>query len=151
MDGPVWIAGFAHGHEMRASANDGQWLPAITEAQARAIARQWYKYGNHDGTHSPADEPPIDLRKEQAAWGIAFADGATVYIDADTGSLLAIRSAQWRIFDFMWGLHIMDLQSRENTHHPILIAFSAFARSPSCLALYYCRWQGGKRRRSDFR
>jgi hypothetical protein len=128
-DGPVWIAAFAHGHEMRASASDGRWLPPITEDQARAIARQWYRPNTEimSATHSPADAPPIDLRKEKAAWQIAFADGANVYVDADTGSLLAIRSGQWRIFDFMWGLHIMDLQTRENTSHPILILFAILA------------------------
>ena len=128
-DGPVWIATFAHGHEMRASASDGRWLPPITEDQARAIARQWYRPNTEimSATHSPADAPPIDLRKEKAAWQIAFADGANVYVDADTGSLLAIRSGQWRIFDFMWGLHIMDLQTRENTSHPILILFAMLA------------------------
>ncbi|MEQ1537919.1 MAG: PepSY domain-containing protein [Sphingorhabdus sp.] len=128
-DGPVWIATFAHGHEMRASASDGRWLPPITEDQARAIARQWYRPNTEimSATHSPADAPPIDLRKEKAAWQIAFADGANVYVDADTGSLLAIRSGQWRIFDFMWGLHIMDLQTRENTSHPILILFATLA------------------------
>jgi hypothetical protein len=128
-DGPVWIATFAHGHEMRASASDGRWLPPITEEQARAIAWQWYRPNTEimSATHSPADAPPIDLRKEKAAWQIAFADGANVYVDADTGSLLAIRSGQWRIFDFMWGLHIMDLQTRENTSHPILILFAILA------------------------
>jgi PepSY-associated TM region/Peptidase propeptide and YPEB domain len=128
-DGSVWIATFAHGHEMRASASDGRWLPAITEDQARSIARQWYRPDAKivSATHSPADAPPLDLRKEKAAWRIAFADGANVYVDADTGSLLAIRSSQWRIFDFMWGLHIMDLQTRENTSHPILILFAILA------------------------
>jgi hypothetical protein len=28
------------------------------------------------------------------------------------------------MFDFMWGLHIMDLQTREKTSHPILILFA---------------------------
>jgi hypothetical protein len=128
-DGPVWIATFAHGHEMRASASDGRWLPAITGNQARSIARRWYRPDSEiiSARHSPADAPPLDLRKEKAAWRIAFADGANVYIDADTGSLLAIRSSQWRIFDFMWGLHIMDLQTRENTSHPILILFAIMA------------------------
>jgi hypothetical protein len=144
-DGPVWIATFAHGHEMRASAKDGQWLPAITEEKARDIAKRWYRPESTilSAKHTPADAPPIDLRKERPAWGITFADGAHVYIDADTGSLLAIRSGQWRLFDFMWGLHIMDLQSRENTHHPILIGFTALA----FLALLLAFWMQIARQR----
>jgi hypothetical protein len=127
--GPVWIATFAHGHEMRAAASDGKWLPKVSEAEARATAERWYKPDAAivSATHTPADASPLDLRRERPAWGIAFADGANVYVDADTGSLLAIRSGQWRWFDFMWGLHIMDLQSREDTSHPLLIGFAAVA------------------------
>jgi hypothetical protein len=144
-DGPVWIATFAHGHEMRASAKDGKWLPTITEEKARDIAKRWYRPESAilSAKHTPAGAPPIDLRKERPAWGITFADGAHVYIDADTGSLLAIRSGQWRLHDFMWGLHIMDLQTRENTHHPILIGFAALA----FLALLLAFWMQIARRR----
>jgi hypothetical protein len=104
--GAVWIATFAHGHEMRASASDGRWLPDVSVVSA---------------THTPADRAPLDLRKQRPAWAIAFADGTR----ADSGSLLAIRTNQWRAFDFMWGLHIMDLQTREDSSHPLLILFAA--------------------------
>jgi hypothetical protein len=128
-DGPVWIATFDHGHEMRAAVKDGHWLPRVDEREARVTARRWYRpqVAIMSATHTPADAPPIDLRRERPAWRIAFADGANVYVDADTGSLLAIRSYQWRIFDFMWGLHIMDLQTREDSSHPILIGVAALA------------------------
>ena len=128
-DGPVWIATFDHGHEMRAAVNDGRWLPRVVEKEARATARRWYRpqVAIMSAIHTPADAPPLDLRRERPAWRIAFADGANVYVDADTGSLLAIRSGQWRVFDFMWGLHIMDLQTREDSSHPILIGFAAMA------------------------
>ena len=41
--------------------------------------------------------------------------------------MLALRTGQWRLYDVMWGLHIMDLQTREDTHHPILVVFAALA------------------------
>lgn len=127
--GPVWIATFAHGHEMRASASDGHWLPKVSEDEARLLARSWYKPRSEivSVKHTPADSPPLDLRKERPAWGVTFADGAHVYIDADSGSLLAIRSGQWRVNDWMWGLHIMDLQGRENSNHALLILFAALS------------------------
>jgi hypothetical protein len=148
-DGPVWIATFDHGHEMRASARNGEWLPAITEDMARTIAMRWYRPESTivSAKHTPASAPPLDLRKERPAWGIKFADGAHVYIDADTGSLLAIRSKQWRVFDFMWGLHIMDLQTREDSSHPLLIGFAAI----SLLSLLMAFWLiiARQRRRSS--
>lgn len=135
--GPVWIATFAHAHEMRAAAKDGRWLPSVSEAEARRIAQRWYAPEAKiiSARHTPADKPPIDLRRERPAWGIVFADGANVYVDADTGSLLAIRSAQWRWYDWMWGLHIMDLQTREKTSHAILIGFAAIAAIGTILGL----------------
>ena len=35
-----------------------------------------------------------------------------VYQDPYSGEIVAIRSAQWRIWDLMWGLHIMDWVDR---------------------------------------
>jgi hypothetical protein len=136
-DGAVWIATFEHGHEMRAAARDGRWLPRVTEAEARKTALRWYKPDSaiQSVRHTPADKPPLDLRRERPAWRVAFADGANVYVDADTGSLLAIRSGQWRLFDVMWGLHIMDLQTREDSSHPTLISFAALAFVSVCVGL----------------
>ena len=147
-DGPVWIAVFAHGHEMRASARDGKWLPTVSEAEARAIADRWYapRSAIISATHTPADAPPLDLRRERPAWGISFADGSNVYVDADTGSLLAIRSGQWRAYDWVWGVHIMDLQTREETSHPILIGFAAIAALSVAVGLILLPM---RRRRTD--
>ncbi len=149
-NGPVWIATFAHGHEMRAAATDGKWLPKVSEAEARAIADRWYKPQSAivSAKHTPADAPPLDLRRERPAWGIAFADGANVYVDADTGSLLAIRSGQWRWFDFMWGLHIMDLQTREDTSHPLLIGLAALAGLGTVLGLVLLPLASRRRKRA---
>jgi len=35
-----------------------------------------------------------------------------------------VRTRWWRAFDIAWGLHIMDLQTREDISHPILILFA---------------------------
>ncbi len=127
--GPVWVAIFAGGHEMRWTARDGRWLPRVDEAEARAIARRWYLPDVEivGARHTSADHPPLDLRRRRPAWGITFADGTNVYVDADTGSLLAVRSAQWRWYDLMWGLHIMDLREREASSHPMLIGAAALS------------------------
>ena len=58
---------------------------------------------------------------------MALKDGTNLYIDAESGSLLAVRTPQWRVFDFMWGLHIMDLQTREDSSHPVLIGFAGLS------------------------
>ena len=57
-------------------------------------------------------------------WQVALEDGTNVYVGTETGRIEAVRTRWWRTFDFMWGLHIMDLQEREDTHHPTLILFA---------------------------
>ena len=74
-----------------------------------------------------ADEVPFDFRRPLPVWQVALEDGTHVYVGRDTGRVEAVRTRWWRWFDFMWGLHIMDLSEREDTSHPILILFAALA------------------------
>ncbi len=66
---------------------------------------------------------PLEFRRDTPAWVARFDDreGTRFYLAADTGELLAVRTARWRLFDLMWGLHIMDLKRREDMNHPLLV------------------------------
>lgn len=133
----VWMAGFPDGGAARADAATGRWLPPVGAGEARTLARAALRAPGAVAsvTRTPADRPPIDLRRARPAWGVTFTDGARVYLDADSGEVLALRTDQWRVFDWMWGLHIMDLSGREDTSHPVLIAFTAVAFASVLLAL----------------
>ena len=50
-----------------------------------------------------------------------------IYQNPFTGEILAIRSQQWRIWDLMWGLHIMDWNERDNIGNIFLKIFSFIA------------------------
>ena len=50
-----------------------------------------------------------------------------VYQDPYSGEIVAIRSTQWRIWDLMWGLHIMDWVDRDNIDNLLLKIFSFIA------------------------
>ena len=50
-----------------------------------------------------------------------------IYQNPFTGEILAIRSQQWRIWDLMWGLHIMDWTERDNIGNIFLKVFSFIA------------------------
>jgi uncharacterized iron-regulated membrane protein len=50
-----------------------------------------------------------------------------VYINIYSGEIVAIRSTQWRVWDLMWGLHIMDWQERDNIDNLFLKVFSILA------------------------
>ena len=50
-----------------------------------------------------------------------------VYQNPFTGEIVAIRSSEWRIWDLMWGLHIMDWVDRDNIDNILLKIFSFIA------------------------
>lgn len=127
--GPAWIVTAAGGGRSRYSASTGRLLPPLTPAEAVRIADSAYagKAKFLQIAHFPADRAPLDLRRPVASWQVLYADGTRLYLEAASGEVLAVRTRWWRVFDLMWGLHIMDLEAREDTHHPVLIGFAALA------------------------
>jgi uncharacterized iron-regulated membrane protein len=128
-DGPSWIITSADGTRWRYSARFGTATPPVVKDEAGRIAEAVYagdaKFSG--ATYFPPGEAPTDARAEGAVWQARFADGTRVYIDDATGEVLALRTSQWRLYDLMWGLHIMDPQTREDTHNPFVIGFAVLA------------------------
>ena len=60
-------------------------------------------------------------------------DGTRFYVDASSGQIVATRTRWWRFYDLMWGIHIMDLKTREDTHNPLVIGFGMIALAMSVL------------------
>ena len=62
-----------------------------------------------------------------------------IYQNPFSGEIVAIRSAQWRLWDLMWGLHIMDWAERDNISNMWLKIFSFIAlfTSLSGIALFF--------------
>ena len=85
-------------------------------------------------TRTGAENPPLELRRPIAAWQVAMSDGTHFYVDAGSGEVVARRTGWLRFYDFMWGLHIMDLQTREDSHNPVIVVFAALAALGSVLA-----------------
>jgi len=115
------------GSTRRVDIQSGAALPALSANDARLIVAEQIKGGDQirSVTAFDADNVPFDFRREMPVWQVALEDGAHIYVGRDTGQIEAVRTRWWRGFDFMWGLHIMDLRTREDTSHPILILFAA--------------------------
>ena len=64
-----------------------------------------------------------------------------VYQNPFSGEVVAIRSTQWRLWDLMWGLHIMDWIDRDNIGNIWLKIFSFIAlfTSVSGIVLFFYR------------
>ena len=108
---------------------DGSEMAPLSEIEARMIVAERVKGGDNlvSSTRFDADRVPFDFRQPKPVWQVALADGTHVYVGTESGAIEAVRTRWWRVFDFMWGLHIMDLQTREDTSHPILILFAAMS------------------------
>ncbi len=78
--------------------------------------------------------------------------GIRLYLDAWTGELVARRTSYWRGFDFLWMLHIMDYDERDNFNNNLLriFAFSAvlFVLSGFTLWLLSSKWMQKRRARN---
>lgn len=132
---PVWVVTGTDGSRQRYFGRDGSLLPPVLEDEAREIAAAAYAGSAKLASfrYFPDGEPPGDLRGAPAVWQAHYTDGTNLYVEARTGTVLAVRTGWWRIYDFMWGLHIMDLTTREDTSHPILILFATLAVISSSL------------------
>ena len=54
-------------------------------------------------------------------------DDTNIYLDPLSGDVLAIRSDSWRMWDFLWSLHIMDYDQRDNINNFLFRIFSILA------------------------
>ncbi len=125
----VWAVTGADKIQSRYSADSGAALGPVGVNEARALAELAYA-GPAPLTairRFSAEAPPLDLRRPRPSWQASFEDGTHIYIDADTGEVLALRSQWWQAYDFMWGLHILDPLGREDTSHWLLWLFGGIA------------------------
>ena len=149
--GAVWVAQFADGSARAAALATGAWLPPLSREQGVAAARAHYlgRAGVTGVGATAADDPPVELRRPRPTWRVQFADGARVFVDRDTGAVLALRTDQWRVFDFMWGLHILAPRGREDSSHPVLIAAAAVALATVLLGVVLLPLARRRRARRD--
>jgi uncharacterized iron-regulated membrane protein len=89
-------------------------------------------------------EPPREIgARTLPLWRVDFDDiwGTTLYISPQTGELATRRHTLWRVFDFLWMLHIMDYDERENINNSLLriVSFLAFTMVLSGVWYLYYR------------
>lgn len=112
------------------SALTAEALPPLTQAQIKTLAQRQYQGSTEIQQIQRLQHAPFEVRHLAAPlWQVQFADaaGSSFYLEEYTGKVLSVRTNNWRLFDFVWMLHIMDYQDREDFNHPLLIVFSATA------------------------
>jgi hypothetical protein len=136
----------------RFDATTGAPLPPVDASEATMIARAAWKAANKPvSTASRVTSESPEYRGVLPAWRIAFSDpdATSVFVAADTGRITAVRTGAWRLYDFFWGLHIMDWMNHENFNTPWLLAFAigGLVLGLAGTALLIMRWPFRRRTR----
>ena len=151
---PIVEAQLGDGKVRLLDARTAKPLPAVDGAAAALIARQAYR---GDPGSAPVVErierPSTEYRGALPAWRASFpdADGTRIYVAADTGRLTSVRTGTWRLYDFFWGLHIMDWTEHERFNTPWLNAFAAggLVFAVAGAILLFMRWPRRRRRKAQ--
>jgi hypothetical protein len=138
---PTYRMEFLHGghHKMYqlADAQTGALRPPLSKNEAIALAVQQFKGepqvrtveelktvdGHHEYRENPL--PAVAVTFEHPSH-------TTVYVATEMGIVTKYRNDKWRIFDFLWMLHTMDYQTRDNLSNGLLRAFSIFGLLTIC-------------------
>jgi len=95
--------------------------------------------------------PPMEIQTRRLPlWRIDFDDrfATSFYIDPYNGSLATRRHQYWRIFDFMWMLHIMDYDERSDAHNLLLITAQVTGLTFAITGLWLLFYSFSGRRRN---
>jgi uncharacterized iron-regulated membrane protein len=126
---PVYIIDKG-GAEALADARTGRSMSAPTKSQIWQIATSRF-HGDEKlvGLALITDVPGEIRGRKPPLWRADFSgwNKPTLYISAATGELISRRHELWRVFDFVWMLHIMDYEERENVNNLLLRGFTLLA------------------------
>jgi PepSY-associated TM region len=119
------------GSEQRlVDARSGARLSPLPRELAERLARADYAGPAEIAGVDWVDTPGMEYRERGLPlWRVRFADdrATALYVSPASGDIVARRNDLWRLFDFVWMLHIMDYEDREDFNHPLLIVTAASA------------------------
>lgn len=112
-------------------ATRGVVQPMLTAEEARTVAiNDFAPKANILSVERIESVTPSSEYREKPlpAYRITFdhESGTHLYVSAERGVVTARRNTRWRMWDFLWMLHIMDFETRDNLHNWLLRGFSVF-------------------------
>jgi hypothetical protein len=151
LDRPVLLLMTEQGPQLF-DAGTGARLSPIGAETARALAaRAARRVGEATAVIAITANSP-EYRGPLPAWRIDFNDSEStrLFVAASEGRVISRRTGLWRLYDFLWSLHIMDWQDHENFNNNWLRAAAALALMLSLTGAVLIPWRMGwlrKRRR----
>lgn len=114
-----------------ADATTGKLREPLTKDEAIEIARMRFngdpkiksvEYLTTTNSHHEYRENPLP------AYAVTFEYPleTTVYVASELGTVQKFRNNKWRVFDFLYMMHTMDYESRDNFNNLLLRIFSLF-------------------------
>lgn len=99
------------------------------------------------GMHHEYREKPLPA----FAFTLVHPSKTTIYVSTESGEITSVRNNNWRRFDFLWMLHTMDYQSRDQITNWVLRVFSALGILTvlSGFSLFYITSSTIKKRRKS--
>ncbi len=125
-DRPAYALQTERGEKLIDASNGSALLP-LSESEVRAIARATYTGTEPIAFARLITSIPGEIRgRKPPLWRVEFAhwNKPTLYFSPSTGELVSRRHELWRVFDFVWMLHIMDYDERENVNNTLLRVFT---------------------------
>jgi uncharacterized iron-regulated membrane protein len=120
--------GHLHEQAYLVDAHSGKVHAGITQDEALALVRSRLTVEprhvhttllEHASKHHEYRGRPLP------AWELTFEEPAfTAYVPVEWGVMMTVRNNKWRVFDFLWMLHTMDFEGRDNFGNYLLKGFS---------------------------
>ena len=147
-DRTVYVVKASAGERL-VDARSGALLPPPSREQVRQAALYWFTGPEKLARLTLIDQIPGEIRgRKPPLWRADF-DGRnkpTLYLSPTTGELVSRRHELWRVFDFVWMLHIMDYETRDNVNNWLLRGFTLLAFT-TALSGAWLLWFAFPRRR----
>lgn len=113
------------------NAKTGVIRPPLNQAEASDFAKQIFQpKSDISSIYYVTDKNIQDHYQYRGgalpAWAVSFKhpSNSVIYISSEKGTFEKIRNKQWRLYDFLWMVHIMDYDTRDNINNWLLRGFS---------------------------
>lgn len=114
-----------------ANAETGELRPSLNNLEAVEIAKNYFldssqvkliQYLSNTDRHHEYRGQSVPV------YAVTFNNSlnTTVYVAIELGTVQKFRNNKWRVFDFLWMLHTMDYEGRDNISNWLLRVFSIF-------------------------
>ena len=148
---PVWRVESAAG-AYAVDARSGDRIAPLNAAQAREVALGIYTGKPEVVSVELLTKAPLEMQtRKPPYWRVEFEgwNQPTLYISPSTGELISRRHNLWRVFDFVWMLHIMEYETRSNVNNLLLrfATWSAVLMSLSGAWLLWWSFSGKKKKK----